>query len=243
MQTAFQLLWDVYNSDKVQALRQQGKLKRFFDKGQHGDDLDFSRADFRQLDFRVVQWIKCPYLRGARLQGANLSVAHLQGANLEAASLQGANLSIAHLQGANLRYVQLQGADLVAVHLQGANLRGAKLQGANLQGAKLQGVDLGEVELNFSVWHKAKFNTDKKSLKEDLEAAELPEDKIHIIIKRFDKEGNEGLWQPKSARIFCNEESFAPCRNTAIQRQNALTLIVTIVIRILSGGKQNGRKF
>ena len=53
MKTAFQLLQEVYDSDGVQTLRQQGKLNRFFDKvWEQEEDLDFSKADFRKLDFQ-----------------------------------------------------------------------------------------------------------------------------------------------------------------------------------------------
>jgi Pentapeptide repeats (8 copies) len=46
-------------------------------------------------------------LRGAKLQGADLSGANLQGADLEGAELQGAELDGVQLQGANLASAEI----------------------------------------------------------------------------------------------------------------------------------------
>ena len=225
VQTAFRLLRRVYDSDEIQALRQQGKLKRFFDKmWEQEEDLNFSKADFRKLNFRGVEWTKRPYLRGAQLQGADLHWAHLQGADLSVANLQGADLSNTNLQGADLQctrlqgadlhWTHLQGADLSLVHLQGANLQWAHLQGADLSEAHLQGADLNDTALDFSTWHDAQFHTSRENLKNLLNKDEtpLPQGRITAILERFDEKGNKGLWQPNSARIICDEKNFSPLR-------------------------------
>jgi hypothetical protein len=81
-------------------------------------------------------------LKGANLQGAQLSVAKLQKAMLTEANLQGAFLIRANLQGAFLRKANLQGAVLYEANLQKADLPGANLQNAILRKANLQGADL-----------------------------------------------------------------------------------------------------
>ncbi|MBC6445306.1 MAG: pentapeptide repeat-containing protein [Alphaproteobacteria bacterium GM202ARS2] len=226
---SFRLLGRIYNSKEIRALRRQGRLKRFFDKGQKYDDLDFSGADFRYLNFIGIQWIERPYLSSAHLQnaylyeaelrGANLSWARLQGANLSSARLQEADLSSAYLQGTDLSSAYLQGTDIIFAQLQGTNLwqaglQGADLSSANLEGAdlslaQLQGADLSDAVLDFSMWHNAKFDTDKTSLKKKLKDAKLSKGKIKSVLKRFKKQGNRELWQPMSAQIFCNDD-FAP---------------------------------
>lgn len=81
-------------------------------------------------------------LRGARLEGANLSEAKLEGANLRGAKLEGANLRRARLEGANLLVAKLERAYLIEARLEGANLSGAKLEGAYLSRARLEGANL-----------------------------------------------------------------------------------------------------
>ena len=87
------------------------------------------------------------FLLGARLQGADLSVAQLQGARLILAQLLGADLSEARLEGAHLSDAQLEGADLIGAQLQGAHLEDAQLQGADLSGAQLEKADLSDAQL------------------------------------------------------------------------------------------------
>jgi Pentapeptide repeats (8 copies) len=95
-----------------------GRRTRTFGKGED------QRLNLSSIDLRHAA------LRGAQLQGADLSVALLQGANLQRAQLQDADLSVAQLQGANLSDAGLQGADLRGAQLQGANLQRANLKGA-----------------------------------------------------------------------------------------------------------------
>jgi len=87
------------------------------------------------------------FLLGARLQGADLSVAQLQGARLILAQLLGADLSEARLEGAHLSDAQLEGADLSGAQLQGAVLIGAQLQRADLGAAQLEGAHLSDAQL------------------------------------------------------------------------------------------------
>ncbi|MCP4598967.1 MAG: pentapeptide repeat-containing protein [Proteobacteria bacterium] len=82
------------------------------------------------------------YLRGANLNGANLSDAHLRGANLSNANLHGAILIDAHLRGAILIDANLSGAILI-----NANLHGAILIDANLSDARLSNANLSDARL------------------------------------------------------------------------------------------------
>ena len=163
-------------------------------------------------------------LWGAQLQKAFLFEARLQGVNLGGAKLLGAYLDDAQLQGANLGESHLQGANLRGARLQGANLRGARLQGAYLYEAQLQGANLYQAELNFNVWHKVQFDVDRKSLEISLKDAKLRKDKVKNILQTFDnKRGSRGLWQPKSAQIICDEESFAPLQKYGHSNTERLT--------------------
>lgn len=65
-------------------------------------------------------------LRGANLQGANLTLADLQGAALWEANLQGADLRGANLQGTRLGGANLQGANLFGANIKEANLHGIR---------------------------------------------------------------------------------------------------------------------
>ncbi len=81
-------------------------------------------------------------LKGARLQGFDLSVTDLSGANLQGADLRGVILREAYPLGADLSEANLSGADLRNCYLSGANLSGANLQGADLSGANLLSANL-----------------------------------------------------------------------------------------------------
>src|SRR5262249_48817623 len=86
-------------------------------------------------------------LIGADLSRANLRHANLIGANLSGASLRDANLRAANLMGADLSRARLRDANLVRADLAEANLRHAKLIGANLSGANFLGATLLETDL------------------------------------------------------------------------------------------------
>ncbi len=99
-------------------------------------------------------------LRGANLQGfdlteldfrkANLSGAQMQGAMLDDVQMQATDLSGAEMQGADLGGAKMLGANLSRAEMQGANLGGADLQGANLRRVQMQGADLDEVKMDAS---------------------------------------------------------------------------------------------
>jgi uncharacterized protein YjbI with pentapeptide repeats len=88
-----------------------------------------------------------PNLRGADLDGADLSGmglcgAELSSANLKAAKLLHTDLGLANITGANLSCADLRWANLNGAYITGAKLRGANLRGADLIGAFLSGVDM-----------------------------------------------------------------------------------------------------
>lgn len=91
-------------------------------------------------------------LRGAHLEGYDLTEIDLAGAHLEGAFLTGANLKDAHLEGAflmdaNLKDAHLEGAFLMGANLKDAHLEGAFLTGANLDSACLEGAFLMRASL------------------------------------------------------------------------------------------------
>jgi WD40 repeat protein len=89
-------------------------------------------------------------LRGAALQGEDLS--HRE---LGKVDFTGADLAGARLVGANLSQAVLAGARLTGARLDGARLSGADLRGADLRGARLTRADLTGVLLDGSRWSRA----------------------------------------------------------------------------------------
>lgn len=75
------------------------------------------------------------------LSNVELSGTVLGGANLRGAKLDGANLSGTVLNGANLENADLRGADLSGAVLDQANLRNADLRKADLSGSVLPRID------------------------------------------------------------------------------------------------------
>lgn len=86
-------------------------------------------------------------LRGAALQGEDLSYRQLQNVDLT-----GADLTDARLVGANLSRAVLRDARLVGARLDEAVLTGADLTGADLSRARLLRTDLREVTITGSRW-------------------------------------------------------------------------------------------
>jgi uncharacterized protein YjbI with pentapeptide repeats len=84
----------------------------------------------------------------------------MRGANLEGADLSGANLSGANLEGAQLSQANLQGAEFRATNLQGADLHGANLEGArNLETDELaKAHSLAEATLPDGSRYDGRFN-------------------------------------------------------------------------------------
>jgi Pentapeptide repeats (8 copies) len=81
-------------------------------------------------------------LKGARLQGFDLSFTDLSGANLHGADLTRAILRDSYPLGADLSEANLSSADLTNCYMCGANLSGANLSGANLSGVNLLSANL-----------------------------------------------------------------------------------------------------
>lgn len=89
-------------------------------------------------------------LRGAALQGEDLSYRDLQEVDLT-----GADLSRARLVGTNLSHAVLRNARLVRTRLDEAQLAGADLRGADLTGARLRGADLTGATVAGARWRRA----------------------------------------------------------------------------------------
>jgi WD40 repeat protein/transcriptional regulator with XRE-family HTH domain len=89
-------------------------------------------------------------LRGAHIQGEDLSHRDLRGVDLTRADLTDAALVGTDLSGAVLRKAKLRGARLDQARLTGADLRGADLSGARLFGAGLR-----EATISGSRWTRA----------------------------------------------------------------------------------------
>ncbi|MER7544229.1 TIR domain-containing protein [Spirillospora sp. NPDC127506] len=103
---------------------------------------DVSRANA----IRVTTRLRTPArtdLRGARLQGEDLSYRDLQEVDLTGADLTDAQLVGANLSGAVLRDASLAGARLDEARLTGADLRGADLSRARLARADLRDAAVG----------------------------------------------------------------------------------------------------
>ena len=90
-------------------------------------------------------------LRGAWLNGIDLSNVHLEKAILTNAKLNGANLRDTNLQGAYLTDASMWLADMRNIRTQCADLVGAQMQGADLTGARMQGVYLGKAHLQGAI--------------------------------------------------------------------------------------------
>jgi len=88
-----------------------------------------------------------PFLRGARLEGRDLSGYDLHDAYLRRAHLNGARLDGCKLREANLSGAQLNGASLVEAEMAGVNLRAASMHGANLCSADLKSAILVNADL------------------------------------------------------------------------------------------------
>jgi uncharacterized protein YjbI with pentapeptide repeats len=96
-----------------------------------------------------------PFVKGARLVGAQMRYAQarfvfLVNANLSHANLSGANLSNANLVFANLDYANLSKANLGGANLVFANLDHANLNGANLSNAKFNDANLVFANLDYA---------------------------------------------------------------------------------------------
>jgi WD40 repeat protein/Cdc6-like AAA superfamily ATPase len=89
-------------------------------------------------------------LRGALLQGEDLSYR-----DLRQVDLSGADLTEARLIGANLAGGNLRDTTLADARMDEANLSGADLSGADLRGARLTRADLRGAELSGSRWTRA----------------------------------------------------------------------------------------
>jgi hypothetical protein len=82
-------------------------------------------------------------LRGARIDGAELTAARMEDSVLEGAFAYQANLENASLRGAVLRYADFRQSRLARADLRGVRASGIRLDGAMLKGARVHGLDFG----------------------------------------------------------------------------------------------------
>ncbi|WP_131742865.1 NACHT and WD40 repeat domain-containing protein, partial [Actinomadura roseirufa] len=110
---------------------------------------DVARANAIRITTRLRTPARAD-LRGARLQGEDLSYRDLQGVDLT-----GADLTDAQLVGANLSRAVLRDASLAGARLDEARLTGADLRGADLSRARLARADLRDVAVDGGRWTRA----------------------------------------------------------------------------------------
>jgi uncharacterized protein YjbI with pentapeptide repeats len=89
-------------------------------------------------------------LRGAVLDGMDLSGFSLNGANLKAVQARGTNFSNTELNGAKLMFGRLEGARFTGASLNGADLHNARLSGSTLKKTSLAGSDFSYSDLGGS---------------------------------------------------------------------------------------------
>jgi uncharacterized protein YjbI with pentapeptide repeats len=94
-------------------------------------------------------------LKGANLEGANLSDAYLKGADLSTAHLEGAHLRHAHLEGGYLYHAHLAGAYLYEAHLQNADLSNCHLENAALVQCHLEDASLSSAYMSGADFRRA----------------------------------------------------------------------------------------
>ncbi|MCW2914444.1 MAG: repeat protein-like protein [Actinomycetia bacterium] len=110
---------------------------------------DVSRANAIRITTRLRTPARTD-LRGAKLQGEDLSYRDLQEVDLT-----GADLTDAHLVGVDLSRAILRDASLAGARLDEARLTGADLRGADLSRARLARTDLRDVAAEGSRWTQA----------------------------------------------------------------------------------------
>jgi uncharacterized protein YjbI with pentapeptide repeats len=111
----------------------------------HGEDgyrLDLRGANLQGVDLSHLDLRKA-LLHGARMEGANLGGARMEGANLRLARMERANLGEARLEEANFGEARMERTYLSEAWMKGANFGGARMEGAYLSGARMQGANLG----------------------------------------------------------------------------------------------------
>ena len=101
-------------------------------------------ADMREADMRESE------LCGTNLVGASMYKAKMDGADMREAKLYGAKMDGANLCGADLREADMREAKLYGAKMDGANLCGADLREANLREANLREADLRGANIDFS---------------------------------------------------------------------------------------------
>lgn len=96
-------------------------------------------------------------LRGANLQGADLSKrcfsgarlngSHMEGADLRKTQLVGTELTMARMEGAILWEANMAGAILWGARMEGASLYRAGIEGGRAEGARMDGTDLRKARM------------------------------------------------------------------------------------------------
>lgn len=98
-------------------------------------------GDLRGYNFEGLSLLNGVDLRGAILDGVNLSGFSLNGANLTAVKARGASFNGSEMNGAKLSYGHFEGSTFKNVEINGAYLQNAFFSGAIFNKSKLYGVD------------------------------------------------------------------------------------------------------
>lgn len=172
-----------------------------------------NHQDSAPTDILTHETYSCENLRGAQLEGLNLSATVFCDANLSYANLArvsvhggtteppqelkvhfaGANLSHAILQCADLRRcyfldsnligADFRGADLSAAEFSNAKLQRADFRGANLTDADLSGCFLANTKLDGAIFHRTNLQNATLS-KHQVQTLNLTQEQLRVIKTR-----------------------------------------------------------
>jgi hypothetical protein len=160
------LPWEI-KSNVLFELKVDDKIKRGLSPWLKADisgmEVSERPDNYDPADPKQIRWVRGVRLNDANLNYANASEVFLTKAQLERASLVGINLyqsdlRYAQLQGADLRgadfrFADLSHADLSNANLSYADLREANLVMANFSGAKLTGADLTNADISNTLFY------------------------------------------------------------------------------------------
>lgn len=117
-------------------------------------------GDLRGYDFNSLSSLNGVDLRGAILDGMDLSGFSLNGANMTGVKARGTIFDGSELSGAKLAFGHFEGSSFQKVDLNGAYLQHANFSGASFQKSSLYGVDLSHADIGG-----AKFTDDLNTVK------------------------------------------------------------------------------
>ncbi|WP_323036643.1 pentapeptide repeat-containing protein [Pararhodobacter sp.] len=141
---------------EVDAYREQVAAWKKVIEGYTGYRLDLRGANLQGADMTKGRYqtarsektrLEGADLRQARMEGADLRQARMEGAILRQARMEGAVLTQARMEGAILGLARMEGADLMLARMEGADLGLARMEGAILRLARMEGADLTQARM------------------------------------------------------------------------------------------------